>query len=380
MTAESGLSTTFDKVLSIDFAEQFGQKLKTLTELLGIQRVIPMPAGSSIKTYTSSVTLDGTVVGKGDIIPLSEVELAEGTPITLTWDKKRKAVAMEDIQAYGFDTALTRTDNKLLSEIQKGVRTKLLAQLATGTTSTRAEDLQAAMAQNWAAVTAKFDEDDVEVISFINPYDAGNYLASANVTIQTAFGMTYLEGFMNNRVVFMSAQIPDGTVYSTAADNLVAAYAKMGGGEIAKAFDFVTDSTGIIGVTHDINKQRLQAETITAYGLELFAERLDGVVICTIQPEVTYTAVADGAAGETTSTKITLTFSETVTGLKATDITLVNGTGKATKGDLTAGADNTYVLTISAVTEGTVVVTVKDIKGYNFTTPSVTVDVFKEEA
>ena len=298
MAAESGLSTTFDKVLSIDFAEQFGQKLKTLTELLGVQRVIPMAAGSSIKTYTSSVTLDGTVVGKGDVIPLSEVELAEGTPITLTWDKKRKAVAMEDIQAYGFDTALTRTDSKLLNEIQKGVRTKLLAQLATGTTSTRAEDLQAAMAQNWAAVTAKFDEDDVEVISFINPYDAGNYLASANVTIQTAFGMTYLEGFMNNRVVFMSAQIPTGTIYSTAADNLVAAYAKMGGGEIAKAFDFVTDSTGIIGVTHDINKQRLQAETITAYGLELFAERLDGVVICTIQPEVTYTAAADGKTGD----------------------------------------------------------------------------------
>ena len=44
MAAESGLSTTFDKVLSIDFAEQFGQKLKTLTALLGFQRVIPMPA------------------------------------------------------------------------------------------------------------------------------------------------------------------------------------------------------------------------------------------------------------------------------------------------------------------------------------------------
>lgn len=286
MAAEVGITTTFDKALSIDFAEQFGQKLKTLTELLGVQRTIPMAAGSSIKTYTSSVTLDGTVVAKGDIIPLSTVVLEEGTPIELVWDKKRKAVALEDIQKYGFDTALTRTDSKLLNEIQKGVRTKLLAQLASGTTTTAAENLQQAMAKNWAAVTAKFDEDDVQVVSFINPYDAGEYLANANVTVQTAFGMTYLEGFMNNKVVFMSAQIPSGKVYSTATDNLVAAFATMAGGELAKAFDFITDSTGIIGVTHDINKQRLQAETITAYGLVLFAERLDGVVVSTITPPV----------------------------------------------------------------------------------------------
>lgn len=284
--AEPGLTTAFDKALSIDFAERFGQKFRTLTELLGIERKIPMSAGSTIKTYTSSVTIDGTEVAKGDIIPLSQVKLEEGPSIELAWDKKRKAVAMEDIQTYGFDTALTRTDNKLLNEIQKGIRTKLLAQLAKGTTAVSEQNLQAIMAQNWAAVTAKFDEDDVEVISFINPYDVGDYLAAANVSVQTSFGMTYLEGFLNNKVVFMSAQVPSGTVYSTASDNLVAAYATMAGGELAKAFDFTTDETGIIGVTHDINKQRLQAETITAYGLVLFAERLDGVVVGTIAEPV----------------------------------------------------------------------------------------------
>ena len=280
--AEANLTRELGTALSIDFAEQFGQRFRTLSELLGVQRTLPMAAGTVLKTYTSSVTLDGTTVEPGDIIPLSKVVLEDGPSKELAWDKKRKAVPMEDIQKYGFQKAITLTDAKLLNEIQKGVRTKLLAQLASGTGTATGIGLQATMAQNWAAVTAKFDEDDVQVISFMNPFDAADYLGQANVTVQNAFGMTYLEGFLNNRVVFMSAEIPQGTVYSTADQNLVAAYALMSGGEIGQAFDFTTDNTGLIGITHDIDKKRLTAETITAYGIVLFAERLDGVVVGTI--------------------------------------------------------------------------------------------------
>jgi len=282
MAVEANLTRELGAALSIDFAEQFGQRFTSLSELLGVQRTLPMASGTVLKTYTSSVTLDGTVVAPGDIIPLSKVVLEDGPSQELAWDKKRKAVPMEDIQKYGFQKAITLTDNKLLNEIQKGVRTKLLAQLASGTGTATGVGLQAAMAQNWATVTAKFDEDDVQIISFMNPFDAADYLGQANVTVQNAFGMTYLEGFLNNKVVFMSAEIPQGTVYSTADQNLIAAYALMNGGEIGQAFDFVTDETGLIGITHDIDKSRLTAETITAYGVVLFAERLDGVVVGTI--------------------------------------------------------------------------------------------------
>ena len=284
MAVEANLTRELGAALSIDFAEQFGQRFTSLSELLGVQRTLPMASGTVLKTYTSSVTLDGTVVAPGDIIPLSKVVLEDGPSQELAWDKKRKAVPMEDIQKYGFQKAITLTDNKLLNEIQKGVRTKLLAQLASGTGTATGVGLQAAMAQNWATVTAKFDEDDVQIISFMNPFDAADYLGQANVTVQNAFGMTYLEGFLNNKVVFMSAEIPQGTVYSTADQNLIAAYALMNGGEIGQAFDFVTDETGLIGITHDIDKSRLTAETITAYGVVLFAERLDGVVVGTIAP------------------------------------------------------------------------------------------------
>lgn len=279
---ELNLTRSLGTALSIDFVEQFGQRFKSLFELLGIERKIPMASGSIIKTYTSTVTLDGTEVLPGAVIPLSEVKLEDGPSYELKWDKKRKAVPMEDIQTYGFETAITRTDNKLINEIQKGVRTKLLNQLATGTGAVSGENSQKVMAQAWAAVNTAFDEDDVQVISFINPFDAANYLGDAAISTQTAFGMNYLQDFLNNRVVFMHGDIPQGTVYSTADQNLVAAFAVMSGGELGKAFDFTTDETGLIGVTHDVNKQRLTAETITAYGIELFAERLDGVVVGTI--------------------------------------------------------------------------------------------------
>ena len=284
MAVEANLTRDLGAALSVDFSEQFGQRFTSLTELLGVQRMLPMANGTLIKTYTSSVTLDGTVVAPGDIIPLSEVVLEDGPAQELVWDKKRKAVPMEDIQKYGFEKAISLTDAKLVNEVQKGIRTKLLAQLATGTGVATGAGLQEVMAQNWAAVTNIFDEDDVQAISFINPFDAADYLGSANITTQTAFGMTYVEGFLNNRIVFMHGEVPRGTIYTTADQNLIAAYALMSGGELAKAFDFVTDETGLIGVTHDIDKQRLTAETITAYGIVLFAERLDGVVVGTIAP------------------------------------------------------------------------------------------------
>lgn len=281
---EQNLSTDLGTALSIDFVGRFNQQFKSLKDLLGIERLQPMHAGTLLKTYTKAdVELADGTVEPGAVIPLSKVSLVEADSHELTWDKRRKAVTMEDIQKFGFENAIVRSDNAFIREIQKAVRTKLLQQLATGKGEAKGENLQQVMAQNWATVNATFDEDEVQVISFMNPFDAAEYLGNAQITTQNTFGMTYVQDFLNNRVVFMHGDIPQGTIYSTADQNLVAAFAVMNGGEIDKAFDFTTDDTGIIGVTHDINKQRLQAETVTAYGLVLFAEVIDGVVVGKIE-------------------------------------------------------------------------------------------------
>ena len=128
-----------------------------------------------------------------------------------------------------------------------------------------------------------FEDDEVATIGFVNPLDVADYLATANLTLQTAFGLNYVENFLGLKVAVVTASVPVKTVYVTAADNLVFAYAKVDGGEVGKVFDFTTDETGIIGITHDIDKSRLTAETTTVSGATIFAERLDGIVKVTVQ-------------------------------------------------------------------------------------------------
>lgn len=286
MAAENNLTTKLVKAQSIDMVEQFGQSIQKLKEMLSLERQIVMPIGSTIKTYTSSVTLDGTTVAPGDVIPLSKVETTEGTPVELVWDKKRKAVAAEDIQKFGFEQAITNTDTKLLRELQKGIKTKFFAQLETGTTEVQGAGLQGAIAKAWGSVTEKFEDDDVSIVAFVNPADIADYLAKSSISVQNAFGLNYINAFMGMGTVVISSAVPAKKVYATAANNLILAYANMSAGEISKAFDFTTDETGLIGVTHDVNKTRLTAETVTASAMVLFAERLDGIVKVTITDSV----------------------------------------------------------------------------------------------
>lgn len=282
MAAEANLTEKFVKAQSIDFVETFGKQIKDLMTMLAIERKIAMPIGTTIKTYKTKVTLDGTKVAKGDIIPLSKVEFTEGDPIELAFEKKRKAVAIEDIQKYGYEQAIVRTDDALLKELQRGIRKSFFDQLGKGTGAATGAGLQSALAQAWGSVQTVFEDDAVKTIAFVNPADIADYLAKAQITLQTAFGLTYVENFLGVSVVVISTLVPKKTIYATAAENLVLAYAPASSGEVSRAFDFTTDETGLIGITRDTDKTRLTAETTTYSATVLFAERLNGVIKVTI--------------------------------------------------------------------------------------------------
>lgn len=284
MAVEQGLTTSLIKAQEIDYVNQFGRQFQSLQELLGIHEVIPMRVGDTLNTYTSRVTLAGGDIAPGDIIPLSEVVQEVGTPVVLEWDKHRKAVPVEDIQKYGYERAVRMTDNALVREVQKNIRTNLINNLATGTGTATGEGLQPALANAWGKVQVAFEDDAVETIAFVNPMDVADYQGQALIVNQSVFGMSYLEGFLGLSVVFMNSLIPEGTAYVTAARNLQLAYASVGG-EIARAFPGITtDNTGVIGIYHDTQHERMTAETVTIAGLSIFAERLDGVVVGTIEP------------------------------------------------------------------------------------------------
>lgn len=92
----------------------------------------------------------------------------------------------------------------------------------------------------------------------------------------------------------------------------------------------------------------------------------------------TFTAVqVGGVTGTTDTTSIKFTFSEDVYGLSAANITLTDGTGKATKGALT-GSGKVYNLAVTAVEEGNITVKIAAIGGHTFPTEAATVAVFAE--
>lgn len=281
MTAEANLTRTLVRAQEIDYVNQFNQQFNSLLELLGIHQVTPMRVGDTLKTYKSSVTLAGGTVAPGEVIPLSEVKLEPGDPIVLAYDKRRKAVPAEDIQKFGFEGAIIRTDEALLRELQKNIRGQLITSLAAGTGAATGVGAQQALANAWGQVQVAFEDDAVTTVGFMNPVDVAKYLGGAQITTQTLFGLTYLESFLGVDIVFMNANIPAGTAYVTAAQNLQVAFADVGG-ELSKAFEFTKDNTGVIGILHEIDHTRMTAETVTFSGLAIFAEVANGVVVTTI--------------------------------------------------------------------------------------------------
>lgn len=271
---------------SIDFVERFGDGIKTLKDVLGVQRTLVLPIGATVKTYKSTVTLDGGKVAEGEIIPLSKVKREVADTFELDFDKRRKAVPVEDVQRFGFLESIAQTDHKLVRELQKGVRKKLFDNLEKGTAETKGAGLQGALAKAWGTVQTVFEDDGVGTIAFVNPTDVADYLAKGTITTQNAFGITYVKDFLNINTLIISSAVPAKKVYATAPENLVFAFAKVDGGEISKAFDFITDETGVIGITHDVDTSRLTAETTTLSASVLFAERLDGVVKVSIEEAV----------------------------------------------------------------------------------------------
>lgn len=276
------LRTDFAKAQSIDFVNRFNGGIAKLQELLNLTRKTPLTNGAVIKTYSSVVTLANGAVAEGDLIPLSKVEQRIAETYELAYSKYRKAVTLEAIQRSGFDEAVTETDNKLLRQVQSEIRKSFAAFLAKGTSAVTGDSLQSAVANAWGKLQILFEDDAAgDVIVLVNPMDASKYIGSANISTQNAFGMTYFSAFTDVKLL-TNASVPEGKFYATVADNLNIAYPLISGGEINKAFNFTTDETGLIGITHTPDNTRTNFETTILTGLTIFAERLDGIVIGTI--------------------------------------------------------------------------------------------------
>lgn len=300
--AETNVITTqqMARVREVDFVRRFTHNsLAKLIEALGVTRQIPMIDGTTMYYYKTTGTLQNGEVPEGEIIPLSQYE-REKVPVgSITLNKWRKAVTAEAILKSGREEAIIATDEKLLSDVQSGIRTSFfngVQGLVTAPSGDPGDDdyepgvgtivsgatLQEVLAKTWGNLQVLFENDSADIVHFLNPLTIASYLATATVTMQTAFGFNYIENFLGMGTVIMTSQIPVNEVYSTAKENIVMYYISVNG-EALSSFDMTADETGYIGISSGYaNKERAQVESLVMSGIQFFVEYADGVVKGTV--------------------------------------------------------------------------------------------------
>lgn len=284
MAAEANLIKKADlaRAREIEFTYNFSEGVRKLMEALGVTRKIAKQAGTVLKAYKASGTLENGAVAEGDTIPLSKYKTDPVSLGEITLKKWRKATSAEAIVERGYDQAVEMTTDRMLRDVQKAIRADLFTFLATGTGKASGADFQAVLAQAWGQLQVKYEDDAIQAVYFVNPLDIADYLAEASISTQTAFGMTYVEDFLGLGTVIMNASVPKGKIYATAKENIVLYYIPVNGADLGEAFDFTSDETGYIGIHETPDYTNMTASDTVVNGMVFFAERIDGVIVGTI--------------------------------------------------------------------------------------------------
>ena len=285
--ADTNLVTTDDlTALSVDFVNQFTNGVHGLLNALQGVRLQPMSAGSQIKTYKTTTTKAAQrTVAEGEEIPLTKISRKEDKKYTLSLtDNLRKSTTYEAVQSDGLDQAVTYTDSQLLGIVQKNAKADLFSALdSNAATKITASNFQQAVSKALGKLTGIFEDLDGagSTVVFVNPDDFYSWLGSQQITVQNQFGLSYVKNFLNAGTVIMSANVQAGHVYATVNNNIRFYYvpANSAAGNL---FNMQSDSTGLIGVTHQANDTNLTYDTIAVGGWLILPELTTGIVNATI--------------------------------------------------------------------------------------------------
>ena len=258
----------------IDFVTRFGDNWDALRNIMGIMRPIRKAPGTSLVSYTASVALESGAVDPGEVIPYSKATIVQATKADLTIEKYAKAVPIEDVNTYGAEIAVEKSDDAFLTQLQNAVLGKFYTFLNTGSLTGTGATWQAALAKAQGLVLDKFatmQKDVTAIVGFANILDAYDYLGSADITVQTQFGLTYIKDFLGYSTLFLlpANKIARNTVIATPVENIDLYYIDPGDSEFARlGLNYTTlwaeYLDGIAVVYIGTETKVTSAETITA--------------------------------------------------------------------------------------------------------------------
>lgn len=300
-----------------DFVTVFNDTWEALRQIMGIMRPIRKAPGTKLVSNKAKVTLQDSV-GEGEDIPYSLAEVEPVAYADLTIEKYAKAVSIEAVAKHGAAVAVQKTDAEFQNELQKKVLTRFYTFLNTGALTGTYTTWQMALAMAKGNVLDKFNKmrkTATDVVGFANILDAYEYIGGANITVQTMFGINYVENFMGYSTLFlMSApDIARGTVIALPVENIDLYYIDPSDSDFAQlGLDYtVQGETNLIGFHANGNYNTAVGESFAIMGMALWAEYLDGIAVCTVEASgslgtVTGFSTAAYADGETGDADLTV--------------------------------------------------------------------------
>ena len=273
----------------IDFVSRFNQNWDALRAILGIMRAIKKAPGTALISYNTSVALESGSVDPGEVIPYSKVTTVQSTKADLTLQKYAKAVPIEDVSKYGARIAVQKSDEAFLNQLQANVLSSFYTFLNTGNLTGTAATWQDALAKAKGLVINKFNtirKTATDVVGFANVLDFYDYLGTAGITVQTMFGLTYVQNFMGYSTLFLlsAPDVARNTVLATPVENIDLYYIDPGDPEIRElGLDYTVEGeTNLIGFHANGNYSTAVGESFALMGMALWAEYLDGIAKVTI--------------------------------------------------------------------------------------------------
>ena len=300
-----------------DFATRFTDNWDALRNIMGIMRPIRKAPGTKLVSYKASVDggLKGGTVAEGDEIPFTKMKVEPVAYGDIDIDKYAKSVTIESVAKYGADVAVEKTDEAFLVALQNKVLADFYTFLGTGTLKVTEKTWQRALAMAKGKVLDKFaglDKDVTEVVGFANILDAYDYMGDKEITVQTMFGLNYVENFLGYRTLFLLPEkyIASKKVIALPVENIDLYYVDPSDSNFAKlGLNYtVKGETNLIGVHVEGDYSRATGDMYAIMGMKLWAEYLDGIAVATVGEQTIGTLTVNSAAGTGSgNTKITVT-------------------------------------------------------------------------
>ena len=286
LTKSANVQTTAREV---DFVTRFANNWEHLRDIMGISRVINKEPGTMLVSKYAEVTLQSGAVGEGEDIPYSQAIVKTKDYAKINVEKYAKAVSLEAINEHGYDDAVGLTDDQFLYELQNEVTGKFYDFINTGTLTSAKSSFQSALAEAQGRVRNKWKvmhKGITDVVGFCNILDAYDYLGAAGITVQSEFGMNYIENFIGYKKLFLcsESEIERGKVIATPVENIILYHVSPDDSDFAKAgLAYTTDGeTNLIGFHVQGNYGTAVSESFALMGLTLMAEYIDGIAVVDI--------------------------------------------------------------------------------------------------